>query len=289
VYRMLRLYRPDRAEQLSRATIADQASGNRAMGASTLSQLSAAQSRWSVIDSMRTAKAYTQLPGFEMQLDRFVIAASIAGTTDDSRGARSAGALAVGMPPDSAKALFDKRNVWHDGWLIGAHHAMYGDTALAKRWASALGAMPPGGSPKEYGRALQADIDSRIAARRGDRGRALQEARRAYELWDIHTENQLESMPSPAIRFSLAQLLRDAGERDSAAALFRSLVPPTTFMGFYTARAALELADLEQAAGNSRDAERHYLLASRLFERSESHVAALRDRARRGLARIAGD
>ena len=289
MYRMLRLYQPARAEELARATLTDVASGNRSLGISALSQISAAESRWAVIDSMRRANAYGQMPGFEAGLDRAAIAASIAGTADEARGARAAEALAVGLPPDSAFALREKRDTWHDGWLIGAYHAMYGDTVLARRWRDALGRLPPGGSPREYGRAVQADVDARLSARRGDRAGALAHARRAYELWDIHTENQLESMPSVSIRFNLAMLLRDTDRPDSAAALFRSLVPPTTFMGFYTARAALELADLEAAKGNRADAERHYLLASRLWERAEPNVAPLRDRARRGLARLGGD
>jgi len=288
-YRILRMYRPDRAEALARATLADHASGSRSVAGSALAQLSASESRWTLIDSLRQAGTYSQTPGFETALERLAVAASIGGTAAEDRGARAAAVLAVGLPPDSALALQNKRNTWHDGWLIGAHNAMYGDTVLARRWRNALGALPPGGSPREYGRALQADIDSRLAARRGDRVRALAHARRAFDLWNIHTENQLESMPSPSIRFQLALLLRDADKPDSAAALLRSLVPPTTFMGFYTARAALELADLEAAAGNRRDAERHYLLASRLWERSEPNVSQLRERARRGLARLGGD
>jgi serine/threonine protein kinase len=287
MYRMLRIYRPDRAEALARATIADATSGNRSIGVSALSQLSAAESRWSVVDSLRQSGAYSQMPGFETALDRSALAAAMAGTADEARGLRSANALALGLPPDSAQALTARRNTWHDGWLIGAYHAMYGDTALARRWRDALGALPPGGSPREYGKALQADIDSRLAARRGDRTRALQAARRAYDLWTVHTENQLESMPSVGIRFQLGLLLRDS-RPDSAAALFRSLVPPTTFMGFYTARAALELADIEAAAGRTSDAERHFLLASRLWERADTNVAALRERARRGLSRVGG-
>jgi tetratricopeptide (TPR) repeat protein len=287
-YRMLRLYRPDLAEALAHATLADASSGNRTVAVQALTSLSSAQSRWSVIDSMRVAQTYAQLPGFETAVDRMAVAASIAGATTEARGARGAAALSVGLPPDSALALLNKRNVWHDGWLVGAYHAMYGDTALARRWRNALGTLPPGGSPREYGRALQADLDARLAARQGDRGRALQHARRAFELWDTHTENQPDFMPEPAIRFQLATLLRDSNRPDSAAALLRSMVPPTTFMGFYTARAALELADLE-ATANRADAERHYLLASRLWERSDPSVAPLKERARRGLARLGGD
>jgi hypothetical protein len=88
------------------------------------------------------------------------------------------------------------------------------------------------------------------------------------------------------MRFNLALLLRAAGLADSAAALFRSFVPPTTWMGFYTARAALELAEIEEAAKQSDDALRHYFMAARLWDASDPDVAALRARAQRGIARL---
>jgi len=287
VLRMLRLYRADRAEQFARVTLADVTSPSRPAALGSMVQLLAATSRWRVVDSMRNANAFAIRPGFENAVDRMTIAAAIGGATSAPRAAQAAQRLSVGMPPDSARALFEKRNVWHDGWLIGAFNAMYGDTAFAGRWRAALGTLPAGGSPKEYARSLQADIDSRLALRRGDRSGALAHAHRAYALWDIHSENQLEMMPEPAIRFQLASLLRDAGRADSARALFSSFVPPTTWMGFYTARGALELADLEERSGRHGDAERHYMLAARLLEASDPDAAPLRSRAQLGLKRLA--
>jgi hypothetical protein len=161
---------------------------------------------------------------------------------------------------------------------------MYGDTALARRWDAALGTLPKGGSPSEYAAALRADIEARLAARRGDRKTALALASRALQLWTIHTGNTLELMPEPAMRFQVASLLRATGNADSAATLFRSLVPPTTWLGFYTARAALELGELRDARGDRAYADRQFLLALRLWERGDSVVASYRDRARHGLA-----
>jgi tetratricopeptide (TPR) repeat protein len=130
--------------------------------------------------------------------------------------------------------------------------------------------------------ALKSDIAARLASRRGNRQEALAQARGALELWNIHTDNQPEFLPEPAMRFHFASLLRSAGKTDSASALFRSLVPPTTWMGFYTARAALELAEIEEANGDRDAAQRHFLTALRLWDRGDTSVASLRARARRG-------
>ena len=133
---------------------------------------------------------------------------------------------------------------------------------------------------------MQHDIAARLAARTGDRAAALAHAKRALALWDVHTENQPELMPEPAMRFHLATLWRSAGQVDSAAALFRSLVPPTTWMGYYTARAALELGELREAGGARASAEGYYLTALALWERGDSVVAPYRARARRGFDRV---
>ena len=125
-----------------------------------------------------------------------------------------------------------------------------------------------------------------MALRRGNRDSALAHARRAFALWDIHSENTIEMMPEPAIRFQFATLLRDAGRSDSASALLASLVPPTTWMGFYSARAALELAELKERQGETREAERHFLLASFLWAHTDPEFAAFRTRAREGLRRL---
>jgi hypothetical protein len=241
-----------------------------------------------VVDSLRAKGLFEMRPGFSTAVDRMLVAAALGGAATPVRAVVAAARLAEGMPPDSAKALFDRRNVWHDGWLIGAYHAMYGDTSLARRWSAALGAMPAWGSPREYGKSLQADVDSRLALRRGDRAAALVHARRAYALWDVHSENQLEFMPEPAIRYQFAGLLRDAGRADSARALFSSFVPPTTWMGFHSVRGALELAELEERAGLRRDAERHYMIAARWLEQTDPDGAAARARAQAGLRRLGG-
>jgi hypothetical protein len=227
--------------------------------------------------------AFANVPGLDRQVDQLMTAAAVGGAADDDVARNAAMRLASRMQPDSARALLETRPVWLEGWLIGAYHAMYGDTSLALRWHAALGTLPKGGSPREYAAALQADIAARLSARRGDRAAALQHARRALQLWDIHTDNQPEYLPEPAMRFHFAEQLRSAGKIDSASALFRSLVPPTTWMGFYTPRAALELAEIEEANGDKDNAQRHFLLALRLWDRGDTAVVQLRARARRGV------
>ena len=288
VLRLVRLFRPDRTLQLLRTTLADETSPVRPIALGASMQALVSGSRWSVVDSLRATGLFEMRPGFSTAVDRMLVAAALGGAATPARAFEAVTRLAVGMPPDSAQALFDRRSVWQDGWLIGAYHAMYGDTALARRWSAALGAMPPGGSPREYGKSLQADVDSRLSLRRGDRPAALAHARRAYALWDVHSENQLEFLPEPAIRFQFAGLLRDAGRADSARALFSSFVPPTTWMGFHSVRGALELAELEERAGLRRDAERHYMIAARWLELTDADGSAAKARAQAGLRRLGG-
>jgi hypothetical protein len=283
--RVLRIYRPDRAETLARRALATGSLDGQRAGLGGLVQLWSAEGRWSAVDSLERASAFVATPGFDRVVHRLAAAASIAGAGDEQRGWRAAATLAATMIPDSAQAWRQTRPVWLEGWLIGAFHAMYGDTTLAWQWQAALGALPRGGSPERYGEALQADLRARLASRRGDRRSAFAEAERALALWSIHTNVQSELMPEPAMRFHLATLLQASGRPDSAAALFRSLVPPTTWMGFYTARAALELGDIAEARGDRAAALRYYLTASRLWERGDRGVAAYHQRARRGAER----
>jgi hypothetical protein len=204
---------------------------------------------------------------------------------DDSAAKHAVDALALAMSFGSGRALPDTQPAWQDAWLIAAWHAMYGDTTLARRWYAQLGTLPAADSPRDYAAALRDDLDSRLAARRGDLNAALRYARRAFSLWYDHTYNQRELGPEPAMRFHLAALLRATQRTDSAAALFRSLVPPATWLGFYTARAALELGEIAADHGDRRTAERELLRALRLWERGDSVVAPLRERAR---ARLGG-
>jgi hypothetical protein len=285
VLRMLRIFRPDRADALVGRTRRQSSPLTRFAVGSTM-QLTAAGGRWHELDSLRRAGTFTIAPGFDRNADRIAVAGAIGGAGDEQLARRSADALAADLRPDSALALFERRAVWQDGWLIGAYHAMYGDTLVAREWQLALGTLPTkGASPARYTTALRADIAARLAARRGDREGALQAARRAYDAWNIHTENQLEGSPEPSIRFHLASLLRASNRPDSAAALFRSMVAPTTWLGFYTARAALELAEVSEELNDRATAQRYFLVASRMWERGDTSIGALRDRARRGLLR----
>jgi len=286
VFRVLREYRMDRAELLAARAMRETGAPLARVAMGGLVQLYAAEGRWRLIDSLQRAHVFDQVTNFDRLLLRETVGAAISGTADEDRGRAAAAALAVGRSPDSARAQFERQPVWLEGWLIGAYHAMYGDTTLARRWQVALRALPRGGSPPEYNAALDADIEARLAGRRGDRALALEQARRAYGLWTVHTENQYEFLPEPAIRFNLALLLRAARESHDAGELFRSLVPPTTWMGFYTPRAALELAELEEASGNRANARRYYLTALRSWEQGDSTIAPFRDRARRGLTRV---
>ena len=285
--RVLRMFRPDRTELLLSRTRA--ATGAPAANLTTVAsvQLAAAEGRWGSIDSMRQAGTFRGIPGVDRAIDRELVAGEVAGAGDDALARRAAASLGIDFPPDSALAFFNRKPmVWLDGWLLGAYHAMYGDTSLARRWSGALGRLPKGGSPADYGEALAADIDSRLAARQGDRVASVAKARRALELWSIHTDNQEEFQPEPAMRFHLASLLRAANQPDSAADLYRSLVPPTTWMGYYTTRSALELSEIEIERGRRAEAQRHLLTALRAWERGDSSVARLLDRARRAASRV---
>ena len=288
VLRVLREYRMDRAEVLAQRAMRETGAPLARVAMGGLVQLYAAEGRWHLIDSLRRAHVFDQVTNFDRLLLRETVAAAISGTADEQLARSAAAALSAGRSPDSALAQFARQPVWLEGWLIGAYHAMYGDTALARRWQAALRSLPRGGSPPEYNAALDADIEARLAARGGDRSRALDNARRAYALWTVHTENQFEYLPEPAIRFNLALLLRAARQSHEAGELFRSLVPPTTWMGFYTPRAALELAELEESSGDRANARRHYLIAFRSWEQGDTTVAPYRDRARHGLTRVGG-
>ena len=286
VLRVLREYRMDRAELLAQRAMRETGGPLARVAMGGLVQLYAAEGRWRLIDSLRRAHVFDQVTNFDRLLLRETAAAAISGTVDEQIGRTAVATLAAGRSPDSALAQLERQPVWLEGWLIGAYHAMYGDTALARRWQVALRSLPRGGSPPDYNTALDADIESRLAARQGDRSRALEQARRAYALWTVHTENQFEFLPEPAIRFNLALLLRAARQPHEAGELFRSLVPPTTWMGYYTPRAALELAELEESSGDRANARRHYLIALKSWEQGDTAIAPYRDRARRGLNRL---
>jgi tetratricopeptide (TPR) repeat protein len=288
--RSLRAYDPPRAERLLARLRTSVGPGfpQRATLGGTV-QLLLAEGRLRETDSTARAGAFRGFPGFDQQVNLFLVASAIAGVSDSVATQRAVAALTAFVPVDSAAAYFETRPVWWVGWVLGAYHAMFGDSAVTARWRAALGALPEGGTSRDYRGSLQADFDARLAARRGDLRRALTLAERAYDLWTIHANTTFEAQPEPAMRFHIATLLRATGRADSAAALFRSLVPPTTWMGFLTARASLELAEIAEQRGNRLEAARHYAMALALWSRGGLEVAAWRDRAAGGLRRAVGE
>ncbi|MEJ2678289.1 MAG: hypothetical protein P8174_04330, partial [Gemmatimonadota bacterium] len=217
---------------------------------------------------------------------RFLLAAQIAGVGDSAVAARAAAALARSTPPDSALALFDTHPVWWNAWLLGAYHATFGDTAAARRWRRLIGTFPAGGTSLDYRGGLQADIDARLAARRGQLDRARSAEQEAMRLWSIHTENDWEALPSPAMRFHLATLLRAAGDDDNAARLLQSLVPPTTWMGFYSVLASYTLGEIEEGRGQTQRALRHYAFAEQYWRDADLELSSWHARAVAGLRRL---
>ncbi len=150
--------------------------------------------------------------------------------------------------------------------------------------------MPGGGTPKDYRAALSGDIEARLAVRRGDLDTALDETRPAFENWQIHSSNVWHDHPELAMRFQLAEILRTEGAVEQAEWLFRSMVPPYGWLGFYTARSSYELALIEEERGNREEALRHYSRAARLWERGEPEVVGRwLEAARDGLRRLRGE
>ncbi len=220
--------------------------------------------------------------------NRFVIAATLLGVGDAAAAGRAALELAAFAPPESLAAYLDtKADVWATGWAVGAYHATLGDTARARVWQRALAGLPRGDTPWDWTGSLTADLEARIAMRGGDFQRAQVEAARAYDLWMIHSGYVGEADPEPALRFHLAQILRRAGASERAEALFRSFAPPHTWMGFYTARGAIEAAEIAEADGRREEAVFYYRMAERLWEAGEPDVAGpWLTRVRDGLARL---
>lgn len=220
---------------------------------------------------------------------RFLLAAQIAGVGDSAIAARAAALLARSTPPESALTLFDTHPVWWNAWLLGAYYATYGDTTAARRWQRLLGTLPAGGTSLDYRGGLQADIDTRLDVRRGRLDRARDAEREAMRLWSIHTDNDWEALPSPAMRFHLASLERAAGDDEAAARLLRSLVPPTTWMGFYSVLASYTLGEIEEGRGQTERALRHYAFAEQYWRDADPELSSWHARAVAGLRRLTAE
>lgn len=283
VQRALRVAHPARAESLL-VRLGPAPGSGAPMGTGELARLWIAQGRTLTVDSGIAAGAYAASDLYR-SLQLLLVAAGITDVSDSLASQRAVQALERYVPADSALAYFNTRPAWLAGWAMGAWHADRGDSAVTRRWHAVIGTFPSGGSPPEWRAALQSDLDARLAARRGDRDAALRSARRAFELWSIHTENQSEFFPEPHMRLHLASLLRAAQRPDSAEALLRSLVPPTTWMGFLTARAWYELGELAEARQDYRAAADWYGRALTLWRNGGDEIRGWRVRAEQGLER----
>ena len=285
-YRLLREQQPRRAEALLR--VIEQAAPPGAAVFQTRAErlrLDIARGRSRQVDSALRAGLFTDAPAYARIVQRQLVAAELAGVGDAAAARRGVDSLGANTPPDSALVHFNQRPVWQNGWVIGAWHATGGDTVVAWRWRDVMATLP--GEPvNDYRRAIQRDFDARLAARRGDQAAALVAASDAFAEWGIHTENSPEVNPEPAMRLHMALLLRAEGRTDSAAALLRSLVPPTTWMGFLTARAAFELATVAEDAGRFTEATRYFQMALDLWRDGDASIADWRRLAEEGLARV---
>lgn len=286
VLRYLRTVQPARAESLL-ARVRPGVEPGRAVYVvrAEEARLLLTEGRVAEVDSAIRAGDY-QVGELWKNLRRFQIGASLSGVGDEAVTRRSVEWLSDDIPADSALSYFETRPVWWSGWLVAAHHAMFGDTTVTHRWHAVIGELPPGGTSLDYRGALQSDLEARLAARRGDLAAALTLAKRAFRLWSIHTDNEWEASPSPQMRFNLALLYRAAGQPDSAEALLRSLVPPTSYMGFLTARSSFELGELAENRDDLESALSHYRRAFRYWSRGGPEVIEWRSRAETALGRV---
>jgi DNA-binding winged helix-turn-helix (wHTH) protein len=285
VVRTVRAKRPDRAARLLERLRSRPATPTSFAPATTEARLMLATGSLTALDSLTRSGAFTHVARFDAVRSAVTVGAAIGGIRDSSSDVRAVALLGTLSSPDSALAQSRTQAVWANGWLIGAWHAMYGDTTMARRWHAAMGTLPRGGTPKDYIGGIQADFDARLEARRGNLTAALEHARRAYDLYSIHSENLPEEFPEPGIRFHLASLLRATGRSDSAAAIFSSFVPPTMWASYYTVRAWLELGELAERRGDRTAAHQYYDAALRFWRRGGPEIAGWRRRAEAGLER----
>ena len=284
--RDLRQLRPVLAERLLTLLMADSMPVfHQRIGQGARAQLWIAEGRIAAVDSLVRAG---RLDVVRQRVNRMLLGAFLMGVGDSAAARRAAAELTAFAPADSLAAYLDSRQeVWATGWAVGAYAATQGDTAEARVWQQAIAALPAGDTPWDWRGSLAADIEARLAVRRGDAVAAEREAQRAYDAWSIHSGYVGEADPEPSMRFHLAAILRAQGVADRAAGLLQSFGEPHTWMGFFTARAALELGELREREGRDEEAIRHYRTAEQLWSLGEPAVVEpWLARVRDGLARL---
>ena len=286
-FNLVQIARPDRAEAMVEhlAETAGPGMPSR-LALIAAARLRLAEGRFGAVDSALQAGEFGH-GELRRAIERTIVAANIAGVAAPGRALRSVEYLNIAVPAESALAYFSRLpDVIQTGWAVAAFHASHGDTALAVKWRSAFETLPAGGRQPDYRGSLQADLNARLAARRGRYEEALQHAFSAFHLWGFHTDNMPEDSPEPAMRFHLAELLRITNRPDNAAAILQSMVPPTAWLGPYVANASLLLGEFSEGGNDSRGAARHYRTATALWELGGLEVAGLRERAEEGLRRV---
>jgi tetratricopeptide (TPR) repeat protein len=288
ILRNLRTTRPDLAERfLIELGDPSRPVTHRRMGLGARVQLWMAQGRLSAVDSVL---ATGELEAIRSLINLYFVTSALAGVGSAPLARRAVEWLSEYVPAESLLYYFESRPAWPIGWAVGAHEATFGDTAEARVWQRAIGTLPSGGTPLDYREALRSDIEARLAVRRGDLEAAERAARRAYDAWGIHSSYFQDYHPEVALRFHLAGIQRARGAISRAERLYRSLGPPHTWYAFYTARAGFELGRIEEARGNRDAAVRHYLTATRLWERGDPEIVGQwLARAREGLGRLRGE
>ena len=284
--RDLRQLRPALAEQLVAILLADTMPVfHQRIGEGARAQLWVAEGRTAGVDSL---VKLGQLDPVRQRVNRMLVGAFLLGVGDSTSAFRAASELAAYAPRESLAAYLDTHEeAWAAAWAVGAYQAAEGDTAEARAWQRAIAALPPGDTPWDWTASLAADIEARLAARRGDVEAAELEAQRAYDAWRIHSGYASGADPEPAMRFHLAAILRARGAPERAAGLFQSFGEPHTWMGFFTPRAALELAEIRERQGRREEALQYYRAAERLWSLGDpATVGPWLSRARDGLRRL---
>lgn len=225
---------------------------NRALGLGSVFQIALAGGALSL--AKETMGDGSVSPYLRQTMRFRLLAADLVGLGDRAESEQAVADLAAAVPADSVVAYLESRaEPWAVAWSVGAWHAAFGDTAMARAYRNGIAASPPGGIPRDWPEALAADIEARLARRDGDLEGALAHATRGYDLWTIHDPIAGEWYPEPAIRFHLAELLDESGDPAAAAALYQSFVH-YTWVGFYTPLAAYRLGLHREAIGEVEDA-----------------------------------
>ncbi len=271
VLRWTRKQDPARAELWCRWLMAPRRpTRHQSLGRNGLLQIWLARGRLAAVDSATTADPLEVYP--QLTIDRRLVAAALVGVGREDLAHAAASALAQFAPADSLPAYIDSRpEVWAAAWAAATHHAVFGDTLTASAYVVALDGFQRTGTPPQWPDALMADINARLSVRRGSHVEALALAQSAYELWRVHDPFGGSWYPEPALRFHLAERLSEMGRSAEALPLYRSFVD-NTWVGFYTAVAALRAGRIEQAAGRTDEANALFRVAAGLWETGDADV-----------------